>query len=166
MDKTKNQNLVVVEKTTKSFPFLMLFCLVQIKLLQQENFKSIILVVVAEKDFNFFVQNYTFKTIGVVLQPGDEATFEYQFQFHPDLQPVDYTLAHTIFYDDNRVGYSTTFFNQTVELYYSSGDFSISTLGPLLWGLISTVAIVILTIYLCFPDSKVVTKMEKIIHHK
>lgn len=33
-------------------------------------------------------------------------------QLHPDLQPVEYSLSHTIFYEDNSRGYSTTFFNQ------------------------------------------------------
>lgn len=33
-------------------------------------------------DFNFHIQNYTYKQIGLVVKPGDEATFEYQFQVY------------------------------------------------------------------------------------
>jgi hypothetical protein len=59
------------------------------------------------------------------------------------------------------MAYSTTFFNQTVELYYPDGDMTLTTIAPLLWSIASTIVVVILTIYLCFPESKIVTKVEK-----
>jgi hypothetical protein len=31
-------------------------------------------------DFNFYIQNYTYKPLGIIVQPGTEVTFEYQFQ--------------------------------------------------------------------------------------
>lgn len=64
------------------------------------------------------------------------------------------------------MAFSTTFFNQTVELYHGSGDFTISTLGPLLWALGSTIVIIIISIYLCFPESKVANNIEKVIQKK
>jgi hypothetical protein len=33
-------------------------------------------------------------------------------QIHPDLEPTAYQLAHTVFYEDDSVAYSTTFFNE------------------------------------------------------
>jgi hypothetical protein len=63
-------------------------------------------------DFNYHIQNYSYKPIGVVVRSGEEVTLEYQFQLHPDLQPVQYVLAHTVFYEDDSLSYSSTFFNQ------------------------------------------------------
>ena len=34
----------------------------------------------APYDFGFHVQNYSYKPLGVIIRPGDEFTFEYQFQ--------------------------------------------------------------------------------------
>jgi len=31
-------------------------------------------------DFNFHIQNYSYKPFGIVVKPGEEVTFEYQFQ--------------------------------------------------------------------------------------
>jgi hypothetical protein len=31
-------------------------------------------------DFSYHIQNYTYKPLGVVVRPGDEITFQYQFQ--------------------------------------------------------------------------------------
>lgn len=33
-------------------------------------------------DFGFHVQNYSYKPLGLVVRPGDEFTFEYQFQVY------------------------------------------------------------------------------------
>lgn len=59
------------------------------------------------------------------------------------------------------MAYSTTFFNQTIELFYPDGDMNLATLAPLLWSIASTLVVVLVTIYLCFPDSKIVSKVEK-----
>jgi hypothetical protein len=63
-------------------------------------------------DFRHHIQNYTYKPFGFVVKPGEEVTLQYQFHIHPDLEPVEYTLAHTVFYESERESYSNTFFNQ------------------------------------------------------
>lgn len=66
-------------------------------------------------DFNFFVQNFTYKPYGVVVKGGEEITLEYQFQLHPALEPVDFTLSQSIFYESDTEGFSSTFFNQVLS---------------------------------------------------
>ena len=43
--------------------------------------------------FDFHIQNYSYKSFGVVIKPGEEISFDYQFQLHPSLEPVEYTLG-------------------------------------------------------------------------
>jgi hypothetical protein len=31
-------------------------------------------------DFNFHIQNYSYKPVGIVARPGEEITLDYQFQ--------------------------------------------------------------------------------------
>jgi len=31
-------------------------------------------------DFSFYIQNYSFKPLGIIVKAGEEYTFEYQFQ--------------------------------------------------------------------------------------
>lgn len=69
-------------------------------------------------EFNHHFQNYTYKPFGTIVKPGEEITFDYKFQLHTELEPVDYQLAITIFYESDKQSFSTTFFNQ-VNLYNS-----------------------------------------------
>lgn len=66
----------------------------------------------APYDFNHHFQNYSYKPIGMVVNAGEEISLKYSFQLHPDLEPVDYQLAVTVFYDSETESFSTTFFNQ------------------------------------------------------
>lgn len=63
-------------------------------------------------DFRHHFQNYSYKPIGMVIKNDEEITLQYSFQLHPDLEPVDYQLAITVFYESETEGFSTTFFNQ------------------------------------------------------
>jgi translocon-associated protein subunit alpha len=63
-------------------------------------------------DFRHHFQNYSYKPIGMVVNAGEEISLKYSFQLHPDLEPVDYQLAVTVFYDSETESFSTTFFNQ------------------------------------------------------
>lgn len=37
-------------------------------------------------------------------------------QAHPELEPADYTLAHTVFYHSEVEAFSSTFFNQVTNV--------------------------------------------------
>lgn len=63
-------------------------------------------------DFRHHFQNYSYKPIGMVVKGGEEISLKYSFQLHPDLEPVEYQLAITVFYESESESFSTTFFNQ------------------------------------------------------
>lgn len=63
-------------------------------------------------DFRHHFQNYSYKPFGVVVKGGEEISLKYTFQLHPELEPVDYQLAVTVFYDSESESFSNTFFNQ------------------------------------------------------
>lgn len=67
-------------------------------------------------DFGHHFQNYSYKTFGTIVKPGEEITFKYNFQLHKELEPVDYQLAITVFYESEQHSFSTTFFNQVIEV--------------------------------------------------
>jgi hypothetical protein len=102
-------------------------------------------------DFSYHIQNYSYKPVGVVVRPQEEVTVEYQFQLHPDLQPMQYALAHTVFYEDDSISYSSTFFNQTVDLYFREEDMDLETVVQLLFSAIFTVGIVFALVVICVP---------------
>lgn len=68
-------------------------------------------------DFNHHFQNYSYKPVGMVVKSGEEISLKYTFQLHPDLEPVDYQLAITVFYESDSQSFSTTFFNQVFNLF-------------------------------------------------
>ena len=63
-------------------------------------------------EFKHHFQNYSYKSFGTVVKPGEEITFKYNFQLHSELEPVDYQLAITVFYESETQSFSSTFFNQ------------------------------------------------------
>lgn len=69
----------------------------------------------APYDFRHHFQNYSYKPIGMVINGGEEISLKYTFQLHPELEPVDYQLAVTVFYDSESESFSTTFFNQVIN---------------------------------------------------
>jgi len=74
--------------------------------------------------FDFFVQNFTLAPIATPVPAGVEFTFAYTFQLHPALEPNEFALAATVFYDDGIRAYSSTFFNATVEVYHAKPAFT------------------------------------------
>eukprot|EP01032_Pedospumella_encystans_P016464 gene16464-18788_t len=106
-------------------------------------------------EFGHHFQNYSYKTFGTIVKPGEEITIKYNFQLHKELEPVDYQLAITVFYESEQHSFSTTFFNQTVELYYPSSEFDMETVSAVLYGLVCLIGIVLVVVYACFPDKRI-----------
>jgi hypothetical protein len=114
-------------------------------------------------DFRHHFQNYSYKPIGMVIKNDEEITLSYQFQLHPDLEPIDYQLAVTVFYDSEVERFSTTFFNQTVELYLPKADYDLETVSSLLYSLLLTIAVVLTATFACFPESKASQHITKVL---
>lgn len=67
-------------------------------------------------DFDFHLQNYSYKKVDTEVQPGEEITFDYEFKLHHTLDAVEYVVAVTVFYEDDDESFASTFFNSTVTL--------------------------------------------------
>mmetsp|Transcript_22024 Transcript_22024/g.37152 ORF Transcript_22024/g.37152 Transcript_22024/m.37152 type:complete len:248 (-) Transcript_22024:135-878(-) len=106
-------------------------------------------------DFRHHFQNYTYKPFGTLVKAGEEITFKYAFQLHPELEPVDYQLAITVFYETEQMSYSSTFFNQTVEMYYPTSEYDLETITSVLFSLALSVVMALITAFACFPDTKI-----------
>lgn len=87
-------------------------------------------------DFRHHFQNYSYRPFGVLLKSGEEISLKYGFQLHPELgemqtydshyichsklhfilictvEPIEYQLSITVFYDSEQQSFSTTYFNQ------------------------------------------------------
>eukprot|EP01040_Poterioochromonas_malhamensis_P004559 gene4559-4888_t len=103
-------------------------------------------------DFRHHFQNYSYKPIGMVVKSDEEITMQYSFQLHPDLEPVDYQLSITVFYESETEAFSTTFFNQTVELYSPQADYDLETVSLVIYSFLSTVLVGLIVLYACFPE--------------
>lgn len=106
-------------------------------------------------DFRHHFQNYSYKPIGMLLGSGEEVSLEYNFQLHPDLDPVDYQLSINVFYDSDTETFRSTFFNQSIELYYSVSDYDFEMVTAVLSAFFFTIMTITLAFVVCMPDSKI-----------
>eukprot|EP00798_Chlamydomonas_sp_ICE-L_P015427 gene15427-21510_t len=68
-------------------------------------------------DFRMHIQNFTQMIYQQKIAPGEDLSFEYTFTPDHRLEARDFTVALTVVYHNDKDQYfSTTFFNNTVEL--------------------------------------------------
>ncbi len=111
------------------------------------------------------IKNFSIKPYGVVVQPGEELTLDYQFILHPALMPEDYQMAHTVFYDDGKNPYSSTFFNQTIESYTTVDENDMLSMLQLLIGIASSLFISFTLYILCIaenPEDRVAALLDQV----
>ena len=70
----------------------------------------------APMQYSFYVMNFTVAEYLSVVEPGKEASFEYQFYLDPVLAGHDFTVAFTAFYQDDTEKYASTFYNSTISV--------------------------------------------------
>lgn len=124
--------------------------------------------------FNHYMQNYSYKPYGVVVKSDEEITLQYEFEIVKELETSnqEYALAHTVFYETTDIStgkpvkhrFSTTFFNQTVELYSNESDFESSSLLELLSIFLSTAVVILMLLGVYFHDSVYVKRAARYIH--
>lgn len=68
-------------------------------------------------DFNYFIQNFSGYNYNMIVQEQEEYSFHYRFQTAINLDPVDYQVALTVFYENDDELFSHTFFNESVAFY-------------------------------------------------
>jgi hypothetical protein len=68
-------------------------------------------------DYSYYIQNFSYRDVGVILQGHWQVTFEYVFLPDKGLEPVDYWLSGWIDYNSSEGReYRSTWFNGTVTL--------------------------------------------------
>ncbi|KAK8812195.1 hypothetical protein WA158_007429 [Blastocystis sp. Blastoise] len=84
------------------------------------------------KTFSTYYQNFTEKNFNTTLYPGYEITLNYVFGIYNLMDPNNYQMALTIFYETETDSYATTFYNQTAKCVDHSNLFDVETIGMLL----------------------------------
>lgn len=68
-------------------------------------------------DYSYYVQNLSVYHVDMILQPGGQATVEYRFRAHPDLEPVDFLFSGWLIYNTtNGKIFKSNFANTTIWL--------------------------------------------------
>lgn len=100
-------------------------------------------------DFSIYVQNFTQQLYHQPLAVGQEISVEYKFLPDPRLEPRDFVVALTVFYQDPKGQYySNTFFNKTIDFVEEKKliDWELIFLFVFLIGLASGVVYVLYTL--------------------
>ena len=92
-------------------------------------------------DFNYYIQNFTDFTYNTIVQEEEEASFHYRFQTASNLDPVDYQVALTIFYENDDELFSHTFFNGSVSFYEDSALVDVEALFKKVGGFAAVAAL-------------------------
>lgn len=92
-------------------------------------------------DSNYYIQNFTKRDYNKMVHEDEEFTFRYRFQPMDTLDPVEYKLALTIFYENEEELFSTTFFNGTATFYQPSSAFELGEIVKLGGGLAGILAV-------------------------
>jgi len=77
-------------------------------------------------DSHYYVQNFTKRNFNKVIHEDEEYTFRYRFTPMDSLDPVEYHMSLTAFYENEEELFSHTFFNSTVTFYEPGSAFDMS----------------------------------------
>lgn len=83
------------------------------------NLSAIVGSINSPEKYEMFIQNFTIGRYFAPLAPGAEASLEYKFRADPILgstPPREFIVALHLFYEVEGAYFSTTFFNQTVDI--------------------------------------------------
>ena len=97
-------------------------------------------------DFRVHIWNNSFKGVYVEVQANEEATFLYPFHMHPQLDiDTKLTMANTIFYEysDVKGMYSSTFMNQTIDLYFADSGHDLHVIGSSILAVLALIVVVV-----------------------
>lgn len=80
------------------------------------NITSILASLRYPPDWRLFVQNFTHREYGLIVEPSEQISLVYSFRPDPMLEPRDFGLTAEVFYTDKDDNYTTVFFNETITL--------------------------------------------------
>jgi len=75
-------------------------------------------------DYSYYIQNFTSREVGAVVQAGEEVSVEYVFMPDKNLEPLEFHLSAYLDYNDTEAHrFRTTFQNGTIELVERASTF-------------------------------------------
>jgi len=80
--------------------------------------------------YDYYIQNFTYREVSSLVGPKEEASVEYTFTPDKSIEPLEFHLSASIFYNDtiNGGNYRSTVLNGTVELVEKPSEFTAKTL--------------------------------------
>jgi len=79
-------------------------------------------------DYSYYIQNFTTKEYGLAVAPGDEISVSYVFKPDPLLEPREFGLVVSVFYQDSqKTNWTSVAFNSTVDMVESGGGVDAQT---------------------------------------
>jgi hypothetical protein len=78
-------------------------------------------------DFGVYIQNWTSPVYNTILAPETQGTFGITIKPHLHLQPRDFVVAMSIFYESDDELFSSTCYNGTVYIVEPAGFFDVET---------------------------------------
>lgn len=80
-------------------------------------------------DYNYYIQNFTYREVNALVGPNEEASVEYTFTPDKSLEALEFHLSASLYYNDTDAGqfYRSTFINGTIELIEKSSALDAKT---------------------------------------
>jgi len=81
-------------------------------------------------DYNYYIQNFTYREVNSLIEAGEEGSIEYSFTPDKSLEPLEFHLSLALYYNDTATGqfYRNAIINGTIELIDVSSGFDVKTL--------------------------------------
>jgi len=81
------------------------------------------------QDFKYYIQNYTKAEFGLLVQPKEQVSVSYRFRPDPLIEPRDFGLVVSVYYqDESGANFTTAFFNGTISIVEPDNDFDLQQL--------------------------------------
>jgi len=81
-------------------------------------------------DYNYYIQNFTAREVNAIVEKGEEGSIEYQFTPDKSLEPLEFHLSISLYYNDTVDDqlYVSPILNGTIELVEKSSGLDVKTL--------------------------------------
>eukprot|EP00026_Physarum_polycephalum_P014236 Phypoly_transcript_14727.p1 GENE.Phypoly_transcript_14727~~Phypoly_transcript_14727.p1 ORF type:complete len:246 (+),score=51.86 Phypoly_transcript_14727:114-851(+) len=80
-------------------------------------------------DYRYFIQNYSRAEYGLLVQPKEQVSVSYRFRPDPLLEPRDFGLVVSVFYEDESgKNFTNAFYNGTITIVEADTGFDLQQL--------------------------------------
>lgn len=111
-------------------------------------------------DFRVYIQNWTSPVYNTILAPETQGTFGITIKPHLHLQPRDFVVAMSIFYESDDELFSSTCYNGTVFIVEPAGFFDVETFFMYVF-IVSVVGVFAVAAFKALQSAGVVKKKSK-----